>query len=378
MNYNLKRYPEYDTDTFQAWNATDEYILDFLNNNSQNAKNILIIEDDFGALSLNLNNYQNIKKIYLVNDSVLSQNGIINNFNLNNQNLEKLVFLSPFDSFPQNIDLVLFKIPKSTTYLKYLCEKINYTLKNQCTIIFSAMVKYLNKNIYEYISKNFASFNSSLAKKKAKIFFAKTISKQNFKDFISKYEFNNLSFVNYPNVFSYDSVDIGSRFFVQTLYSLSGNVEILEDRLKVLDIACGNGILGLSFYNLFLKKISDNEVKLYFSDVSYSSIFSVKKNLQINGLQEKVSVTQCNSATDFKANYFDIVLCNPPFHENQKVSIKPSLEMFKDIYRVLNNNGKLLLVANKHLGYHVLLQKIFANIKILASNNKFIIIKCKK
>jgi len=53
-------------------------------------------------------------------------------------------------------------------------------------------------------------------------------------------------------------------------------------------------------------------------------------------------------------------------------------QMFNDAYRTLKRGGKLRIVANRHLGYHIKLQRIFDNCQTVASNQKFVILEATK
>jgi len=46
--------------------------------------------------------------------------------------------------------------------------------------------------------------------------------------------------------------------------------------------------------------------------------------------------------------------------------------MFKDSHRVLKKGGELRIIGNQQLAYHIKLQRLFGNEKLIASNNKFV------
>ena len=57
-----------------------------------------------------------------------------------------------------------------------------------------------------------------------------------------------------------------------------------KKKLKIIDMGCGNGVLGIS-----LLKIFNNIQKLIFTDLSKESLNNCKKNLKLNNLEEKNS-----------------------------------------------------------------------------------------
>ena len=80
----------------------------------------------------------------------------------------------------------------------------------------------------------------------------------------------------------------------------------------------------------------------------------------------------------FENNYADLILNNPPFHQDNAVGGDVAWKMFKQSRDVLKQNGELWVIGNQHLGYHVLLKKLFNNCEVIASNKKFVIMRAIK
>lgn len=53
-------------------------------------------------------------------------------------------------------------------------------------------------------------------------------------------------------------------------------------------------------------------------------------------------------------------------------------EMFYYVRRCLKINGELYIVVNRYLDYFYKLKKIFGNCIIIATNNKFVVLKAVK
>jgi 16S rRNA (guanine1207-N2)-methyltransferase len=71
----------------------------------------------------------------------------------------------------------------------------------------------------------------------------------------------------------------------------------------------------------------------------------------------------------------DLILCNPPFHQQNSLSDQTALSMFKQSKRVLRPGGELWVIGNRHLNYHRCLARLFGGYTLIASNAKFVIIK---
>src|SRR5690554_6476814 len=236
-NLTLKRYPVLKADTFLAWNASDEYIIKEINSRKTKYKRVLLIEDEFGAIGISLSADQ----IFFVNDSILSQKGIEANFQLNQKELNNISFLSPYDSFPPDIDLVVIKLPKVNNYCEFLLAKINLSYDSNLDFIAGSMVKYLNSSIYKLCQSYLSEFTYSLSWKKAKIITGKLAATQEKKEFNTTLNEFDLTLINYPNLFSARKLDLGTRFFLENYEKLT----FPQTGEKIIDVGSGNGILGL-------------------------------------------------------------------------------------------------------------------------------------
>ncbi len=361
----LTRYPIYPNDKFLAWNAADEYLVNYLNQEYHDLKNILIIEDEFGAIGIHLK----ADNIYFVNDSILSQRAIITNFNQNKFDTNHLSFLSPYDPYPLNIDLIIIKIPKSNSYFEFLISKLNSHYPPDLPLLAATMVKYLNSTLYETCHSLLNNMQYSLTWKKAKIITGKLSGQKNNQDFITKVKHDNLTLINYVNLFSSSRIDIGTRFLLENL-SL---INLSPDLENIIDLASGNGIIAFSLLALL------PQAKFWLTDISSSAYHSAKASISYNQLNsDSITLIKDHALDSFPADFADLIITNPPFHDNHKVSLTPTLSIFADCFRVLKNHKMLIVVANKHLGYHQHLKKIFSEVKIITQNDKFIILSAIK
>ena len=79
-----------------------------------------------------------------------------------------------------------------------------------------------------------------------------------------------------------------------------------------------------------------------------------------------------------KFSEVDIVLCNPPFHQQNTITDHIAWQMFKDAKSLLKNGGQLFVVGNRHLDYPNKLKRLFANAITVATNQKFSILCASK
>jgi 16S rRNA G1207 methylase RsmC len=171
---------------------------------------------------------------------------------------------------------------------------------------------------------------------------------------------------DHANVFCFGKFDIGTRFMLQHLPTT--NVE------TVIDLGCGNGLLGLRALELY------PNAHVQFCDESAMALASAQNNVSLNHPEElaRCRFSQDNGLQHQESDSVDLILCNPPFHQQNTISSHIAQQMFRDAKRCLRSGGQLLVVANRHLGYHPLLKSLFGGYKLLASNSKFVILSSTK
>jgi 23S rRNA (guanine1835-N2)-methyltransferase len=79
-----------------------------------------------------------------------------------------------------------------------------------------------------------------------------------------------------------------------------------------------------------------------------------------------------------EAESVDLILCNPPFHQQHVIGDQVALGLFTDAKRCLRQGGALWIVANQHLSYSGKLKRLFGNCRMVASNKKFAVFKVVK
>jgi 16S rRNA (guanine1207-N2)-methyltransferase len=70
---------------------------------------------------------------------------------------------------------------------------------------------------------------------------------------------------------------------------------------------------------------------------------------------------------------FELILLNPPFHDGGAVGDHIALRLFRQAAQRLAPGGRLLLVGNRHLGYHRSLRRWFSRVRQLDADPKFVV-----
>lgn len=383
----LERFPKAVDPSLRAWDAADEYLLEHTASLALSPDAcIWVVNDQFGALSVHLSQFN----LYGFSDSWLSHTATERNLKHfeptseastaepSDVQLHSSLVLG--DAALPKPDLVLVKLPKSLAMLEDQLARLHACLDQNVPVVFAGMVKHMSRNIWPTIEQNLGSTETSLAKKKAKLIFAHANAEQCPAQgrYPSQYqvpEFG-LNLSNHAGVFSRDSLDIGTRFLLQNLKLLKANNSSnspANNPSNIVDLACGNGVIGLSLAKQY------PEAKITFTDESFMAAASAELNAQTAlGDVSQHQFLVNHSLSGLAPNSQDLVVVNPPFHQQNTVSDQVARAMFKQSARCLNNGGELWVVANRHLGYHKPLKALFGHCEVVTSNKKFVILRAQK
>lgn len=369
----LHRYPTFNNDeNLQAWDSADELAIEHAIEKvtDHNIQNIAVINDQFGAVTTSLTRHfgSNIT-ISHITDSIIAQKAARNNLAENALEEERIAWLNSSEQINTKFDLILLKITKNKGYLEYLLGHIN--TQTNCPIVAFGKTKEIHTSTLNLFENYIGPTTTSLAKKKSRLIFSQCKLNKACKKFPVSWPLSinekQLNVLNHANVFSRDSLDIGARAFIPHL-------ALSDEQKDIIDLGCGNGVIGLSLL------AKHNDVSVTFVDESFMAVKSAKDNVKLNYPHQVNQFTfMANDClTGFKPNQYDLVLCNPPFHQQNTITDHIAWQMFNDAKRVLRKGGELRIVGNRHLNYHHKLKRLFGNSTLVASSNKFVILSAIK
>ena len=363
--FELNRLPKRPLELLRAWDAADEYLLDSLADDLKSATEpcILLVNDSFGALAVALSAF----RPQAVSDSYLSQQATHLNLVANGLPEHCVKLITSLEPLEGSFDWVLIKAPKTLALLEDQLIRLHPHLQPSTKVIVAGMIKALPSSVWKLLERLVGPTTTSLARKKARLVFA-TLDPALVIP-VSPYpvcyqlEGSDYLISNHANVFSRDSLDIGTRFFLQHL-------PIRQGPCDIIDLGCGNGLLGL------MAAEKNPQATIHFVDESFMAVASAKENFyRAFGPERKATFRVGDGLTNFEPASADLILCNPPFHQLNAVGDQIANSLFVASRKVLRKNGELWIIGNRHLNYHINLNRLFGKHTAVAANTKFVILK---
>ena len=344
----------------QAWNQADAYLLNQLDADYGAAladKTLAVVNDQFGALTGALSAF---------NPNVFSDSAIFKRWlRINRQGQETGV--QPIEAIPEsNADIFLVKLPKTLHFFEHLLSLI--CRRPGVVVYVAGMQKYWPRAFYQTAARFFAEMTVFPGVKKAKCMRLtgdKDAPEVELTRVVEMEAFG-LSCVNYPNVFSREQLDIGARFFLE-------NAPDFTHAEQIVDLACGNGVLGIHALQRY------PQCHAHFIDESAYALRSCAASVAYNQISpERAMFHQNDCMFDLDLRDCDAILCNPPFHQEHRVSSHVADIMIQQSRDALKPGGSLYLLANRHLQHRRQLSLFFHPVTEIASNAKFILYRAVK
>jgi len=362
----------------RPWDAADELLLAHLAEQMPApGKRFLIVNDQYGALTVALTTASPGYPIHFATDSFLSQQAARRNLAGNDLSDASISWHTSLDNIEGEMDYLLIKLPRSLALL----EDQLYRYRQVCTpntrVIAAGMVKYMPAGVFKLLEKILGHTQTSLAKKKARLIFcAPDLSdKTGTSPYPISYRLENTDYQidNHANVFSRDSLDIGTRFFLANLPILEAHIEPGQaGEINIADLGCGNGIVGL----MAAQRCPNAKIDFY--DESFMALASAKSNFYraFPDRSARFIIDDCMSSA--AAGHYQVILCNPPFHQQNVVGDFVAQLMFRDAKKALRQGGEFWVIGNRHLDYFNSLKRLFGNCLVVAANNKFVVLKASR
>ncbi|WP_344020626.1 methyltransferase [Streptomyces luteireticuli] len=377
--FDLTRFPEDPRDRLLPWDAADEYLLRHLADPVAAADgtpaaradlggSVVVVGDRWGALATALAAHRPAQ----ITDSFLGQQATRANLARNGVAPDAVRLLSTRDTPPDRIDVLLVRVPKSLALLEDQLLRLAPAVHAGTVVVGAGKVTEIHTSTLRLFERILGPTRTSLAAKKARLIFCSPDPdlERGPNPWPLEYVLGDdagpaagLTVVNHAGVFCADRLDIGTRFFLHHLPRRHGAE-------RVVDLGCGNGVLGTA------AALANPDADVVFVDESHQAVASAEATFRANaGAGRAAEFTVGDGLSPVPDGSVDLVLNNPPFHSHQATTDTTARRMFTGARRVLRPGGELWVVGNRHLGYHVMLRKLFGNCEVVAGDPKFVVLR---
>ncbi len=363
----LERHPARAKSTLRAWDAADEYLLGHLAEHPPEGRRWVLVNDAFGALAVALAD----KRPEVWADSELTHRGLAANLERNGRHRSEVPFVASTTPPDGGIDVVVIKLPRTLASLEHQLHVLRPLLAPGATVVAGAMSRHVHRSTLAAVDGIIGATRTSLAWKKARLVFAEL--DPSLEPGPSPYPVRfvvdgGIEVVSHASVFAHDRLDIGTRLLLEQQPGASAAA-------VAVDLGCGNGVLGTAL------ALANRDSVVHFRDVSYAAIASAEATAGASG----VDIARCrfqvaDGIGDLPAGSVDLVVNNPPFHEDHAVGDAVAWQMFTESHRALRSGGHLWVVGNRHLGYHTKLNRLFGRsaVTVVAADPKFVVLRAER
>ncbi len=388
-SFGLARVPRAGKRPLRAWDAADEYVLDHLaeldaqSSNDTDPPKTIIVGDSFGALACGVSSWAPT----VVCESAAGRQAITENLERAGAASIAIRSILDLDLEDGPFDIVVIKIPKATPHLVEMLHLIRPLVTPTTLVIGAAMAKHIHTSTIDAFEKIIGPTTTSLAKKKARLIHVSPDPDRQPRPnpWPKTWKAYGHTLTNHGGGFSPNKLDPGTSLLLDSVRSIEGflpdPVTAVGDPFHLVDLGCGNGVIGLALSTMLSQFGVDHRVSAI--DDSAIAISAATASWEVSsdheGATRTVDFHHANRLVNVlgEASAY-LVVVNPPFHEDRVLGDETAWSMFVDAHKVLRPGGAIIVVGNRHLAYHAKLKKIFGGVENLGSNAKFVVLSSRK
>ncbi|MEY4457425.1 MAG: Ribosomal large subunit methyltransferase [Actinomycetota bacterium] len=374
----LRRWPDIEAPELVAVDAADRLMVQHMTEAIESgivsddvlAESVVVLGDNYGALTLGtlaLFAEGQPMHIRVHQDSRAGEIALAANLDdVRHQIPENHTYtnLTLGPEFVRGARLVLMRLPRSLAQLDEWCALVAAHASEDVVVIAGGRIKHMTVTMNDVIDRYFGERHISHAVQKSRVIrSSRPRSVEGVRGLeawpqSTAHPELGLTVCASGGVFAGSSIDIGTRV-------LLGELHRTPDAPRVIDLGCGSGILAARYASLH----PDSTVIA--SDNSAAACVSATATVTANGLLGRVTVVQDDGLQSQPEGSADLILFNPPFHTGAAVHEETSYRLFADAAHALVDGGELWVVANSHLMYRPVLERIVGPTRQAAKTPKF-------
>ncbi len=347
----MRRYPPTSDNSLTVFSAADRLLIDWARAHRKPGEVISIFHDRFGAVTLSVERPVRFVSTFHSQETALQLNSAEDSIPTGNI----------LQSFPA-VDLGLLRIPKAIDLFDLYLSRIAAGAHAHTRLAAGFMTRHFTPRLLEIAGRYAGSVRQTQAHKKARLLLLEEWKQGGGAQVTEKQlDYQGKTYRQLSGVFSANHIDFATQFLLDHWPPIPAPGSIL-------DIACGNGIIG---DQLLLRYPGS---KLIATDDSILAVASAKRNLPA----DRSEVHYTHTLVDIADKSQDLIVTNPPFHFGYENNIDVSIALFGEAALKLAHGGNLIVVANRHLNYATHLGKWFKGVYVAAENEKFVVYRCRE
>lgn len=357
----LRRFPDVEAPNLVAVDAADRLLLDEAGVAlaAAPAGTVVIIDDQYGALTLGAAVRHGSTGVRVHQDSVVGERALAGN--ADREGLTDRFTRHDLDTaLVTGARVVLLRLPRSLSALGEIAEVIARHADPDVIVFAGGRDKHITHAMNHVLGRSFADVRASRGRQKSRVLTARIptsgASTYPVTDHLTDLD---LTVVAHGAAFAGPRLDIGTRFLLGFLPRTSRDAE------TAVDLGCGTGILAVSLARL------RPHLRVVATDQSAAAVASAAATAAANGVADRVEVLRDDAAGSLPGDSVDVVVCNPPFHIGAAVHTGAAEKMFDAAARILRDGGELWTVYNSHLDYRGTLRRTVGKTEVVGRNRKF-------
>jgi 16S rRNA (guanine1207-N2)-methyltransferase len=387
----LRRFPDVEAPELQAWDATDELLVQAALAAEVPGEQIAVIGDGYGAITLALTD-AGLPGIRVHQDLVTGRQALGRNAAAlgltvgapEQERATRRVDERHADADAQAPDdgtlagavaaheldrdllagarLVLLQLPRSLAELEEIADAVARWAAPDVTLIAGGRVKHMTLTQNEVLARFFGHVQPQRAVRKSRLIVASApLPVPETPPFPISETHDGLTLAAYGGAFAGAKLDIGTRALLDAMATLS--IPVVNPH--VIDLGCGTGALAAAFAQ------QHPDAVIIATDRSASAVRSARATMAANALDGRVHVTLDDAGSELPDASADLILLNPPFHLGASVHEGAGQRLIRAAARLLKPGGEVWTVFNSHLDHRRVLSREVGATEQVARTPKF-------
>ncbi len=352
-----------------AIDGTDRFILDEAPHVHGDALRqpgeVAVVDDRYGVLTLGAITLHGASDVRVVQDSLVGVRAL----EANAGTFGRRGFHHPgsLEQAFRDVRLVLLRLSKSNDRLDELARAVARFAAPDVVLLCGGVSKHMNLSQNDVLRRYFGEVTASRGRGKSRLL----IAQDPLRAQATRADATNpwprsvhvddlgMTLVAHGGVFAGTSLDQGTRVLLD---AMDGAVPTAR---TAVDLGCGNGVIATALAR------RRPGIRVVATDVSQIAVASTIATARANGVTDRVEVVRSDAGDELAEGSAQLVLCNPPFHEDTTVSTDAAEAMFRNAATILQSGGELWCVWNSHLRYRPVLERLVGTTRQVVRTPKF-------